>query len=207
MSRAWVPALVIECSLFVAWTRESIVDHGVAGRYRFAAPSAPSGKRIRSFYGLVIGPASDNYAMADAPLREHVQSPTAQGNHFSCSMSAVLIARVHAFGGDEAVAELLRSAGIQRSAEYLTDITNWISYDEAVALWEAGGRVTHHPDFARVVGEDAARRLNGSPGAALLRSLGSAEAAYRQIATTATKFASTSTLEFVDGGRGFAAIG
>src|SRR5437764_15150157 len=98
-------------------------------------------------------------------------APTAQGSHFSCSLSAVLIARVHAFGGDEAVAELLRSAGIQRSAEYLTDITNWISYDEAVSLWEACGRVTHRPDFARAVGEDAPRRLTGSPVAALLHSL------------------------------------
>ena len=133
-------------------------------------------------------------------------APTAQGSHFSCSLSAVLIARVHAFGGDEAVAELLRSAGVQRSVEYLTDITNWISYDEAIALWQTGTRVTRHPRFARVVGEDAARRLIGSPVAALLRSLGSPEAVYRQVATTATKFATTSTLEFVDGGPGYAEI-
>jgi len=115
-------------------------------------------------------------------------APTAQGSHFSCSLSAVLIARVHAFGGDEAVAELLRSAGVQRSVEYLTDITNWISYDEAIALWAMGTRVTRHPRFARAVGEDAARRLIGSPVAALLRSLGSPEAVYRQMATTARKF-------------------
>jgi diguanylate cyclase (GGDEF)-like protein len=151
--------------------------------------------------------------MADAPTPEHVpslieqvQNRTARGNHFSCSMTAVLVARVYAFGGDEAVAELLRLAGSERSVHYLTDITNWISYDEAVALWEGGARVTHHPDFARVVGEDAARRLNGSQVAALLRSLGSPENVYRQIATTATKFATVTRMAFVDGGPGYAEI-
>jgi hypothetical protein len=38
----------------------------------------------------------------------------AGGNHFSCSMSAVLLARVHAFGGDQAVGELLTLAGSER---------------------------------------------------------------------------------------------
>ena len=103
----------------------------------------------------------------------------AGGNHFSCSMSAVLLARVHAFGGEQAVGELLALAGSERSPEYLLDITNWISYDEAIALWRAGTDVTHHPEFARAVGEDAAERLNASPVAALLRSLGSPENVYR----------------------------
>src|SRR5881398_757522 len=59
---------------------------------------------------------------------------TAVGNHFSCSMTAVLVARVAAFGGEPAVARLLREAGSPRSAEYLCDIANWISYDELLAL-------------------------------------------------------------------------
>ena len=46
-------------------------------------------------------------------VRAHpeAQSLSAQGKHFSCSMSAVLIARVREYGGDGAVAELLRVAG------------------------------------------------------------------------------------------------
>ena len=128
------------------------------------------------------------------------------GNHFSCSMSAVLLARVHAFGGDQAVAELLARAGSKRTPEYLLDITNWISYDEAIALWTAGAQVTHHPDFSRAVGEDAAERLNASPVAALLRSLGSPQNVYRQIATTASKFSVAAQLEATDAGPGFAEI-
>jgi diguanylate cyclase (GGDEF)-like protein len=135
------------------------------------------------------------------------QAPSAAGeNHFSCSMSAVLLARVHAYGGDEAVAELLRVAGSPRTPGYLLDITNWISFDEAVALWTAGAQVTHHPHFARAVGGDAADRLTASPVAALLRSLGSPENVYRQIATTASKFSVVAELGAVDTGPGFAEI-
>jgi diguanylate cyclase (GGDEF)-like protein len=127
-------------------------------------------------------------------------------NHFSCSMTAVLLARVQAFGGSRAVAQLLEAAGSERSIEYLSDIVNWISYDEAITLLRAGGRVTRHPQFSRLVGEDAARRLNGSPIAALFRSLGSPENVYRQIATSSTKYSIVTKLETVDVGPGFAEI-
>lgn len=46
------------------------------------------------------------------------------GNHFSCAMTAVLLARVQAFGGMAAVTKVLRAAGSQRSVEYLSDIVN-----------------------------------------------------------------------------------
>ena len=126
------------------------------------------------------------------------EGPTADSHHFSCALSAVLVARVREHGGDGAVDAVLRRAGSCRSVQYLEDIANWISHDEAIALWEAGARVTHHPAFARAVGEDSARRLNGSPVATLLRSLGSPENVYREIATTATKYSTVATLEAVD---------
>ena len=134
------------------------------------------------------------------------QSLSAQGKHFSCSMTAVLVGRVREHGGDGAVAELLRLAGSDRSAQYLTDIANWISFDEGAALWRAGALVTHHPEFARAVGEDAARYLNASPVANLLRQLGSLEVVYGQIATTASKYSTATILEAVDCGPGFAEI-
>ena len=143
-----------------------------------------------------MGVGTDNGCMSIGPAPE--TPPTAaSGNHFSCSMSAVLLARVHDHGGDIAVADVLRVARSPRTAAYLTDITNWISFDEGVALWRAGAQVTHHPQFARSIGEDAARRLNASPVAALLRSLGSPEVVYEQIATTATKYSTATVLEAV----------
>jgi diguanylate cyclase (GGDEF)-like protein len=121
-------------------------------------------------------------------------------------MSAVLLARVAAFGGREAVEEVLRLAGSARGIEYLSDITNWIAYDEAVALWQAGARVTHHPQFARAVGVDAARRLGSSQIAAMLRSLGSPEKAYVAVAKGAAEFSTVTRLEVTDGGPGFAEV-
>ena len=121
-------------------------------------------------------------------------------------MSAVLLARVAAFGGQEAVQEVLRLAGSPRSIEYLTDITNWIAYDEAVALWHAGAQVTHHPQFARAVGVDAAERLGSSQIAAMLRSLGSPEKAYVAVAKGAAEFSTVTRLEVTDGRPGFAEV-
>src|SRR6185312_8940410 len=131
---------------------------------------------------------------------------TSAGNHFSCSMSAVLLARVHAYGGAEAVAEVLTLAGSRRSPEYLLDITNWIAYDEAVALWQAGARVTHHPQFARAVGVDAAHRLGSSQIAAMLRSLGSPEKAYGAVAKGAAEFSTVTRLEVTQAAPGHVQI-
>ncbi|MFZ0043489.1 MAG: sensor domain-containing diguanylate cyclase [Solirubrobacteraceae bacterium] len=134
---------------------------------------------------------------------DHERSP---GSHFSCSMTAVLLGCVHDYGGDQAVAELLEKAHVHRPASELLDIANWVSYDEGIGLLRAGAWVTHHPQFARMVGAEAVRRLHGSPVATLLRSLGSPENVYRQIATTATKYSTVATLEAGDCGPGFAEI-
>jgi diguanylate cyclase (GGDEF)-like protein len=133
-------------------------------------------------------------------------SLTASGNHFSCSMSAVLLAEVCELEGEEAVTELLRLAASRRTAEYLRDITNWISYDEAVALWQAGSLVTHNPQLPMLVGQRSARRLSASPVAALLRSLGSPENIYREIATGASKFSTAIRLEALDARPGSAEL-
>jgi diguanylate cyclase (GGDEF)-like protein len=121
-------------------------------------------------------------------------------------MSAVLLARVAAFGGHAAVDEVLRGAGSPRSIEYLLDITNWIAYDEAVALWQAGARVTHHPQFARAVGVDAAERLGSSQIAAMLRALGSPEKAYSAVAKGAAEFSTVTQLEVTEARPGFVEV-
>jgi diguanylate cyclase (GGDEF)-like protein len=136
----------------------------------------------------------------------HPAPETDRGDHFSCSMSAVLLARVRAFGGDDAVADVMRRAGSTRTPEYLCDITNWIAYDEAVALWRAGALVTHHPQFARAVGEDTARRLSGSQVASMLRSLGSPENVFCAIASCTAEFSTVTKLDVTDAGAGFADV-
>jgi hypothetical protein len=131
---------------------------------------------------------------------------TANGHHFICSMSAVLLAEVSELAGEAAIVEVLQLAESRRTREYLSDISNWISYDEAVALWRAGTHVTHNPQLPRLTGQRAARRLSASPVAALLRSLGSPENVYREISMTASKFTTVARLDAVDSGPGFAEL-
>ncbi len=140
------------------------------------------------------------------PVAHNGARLTSHGNHFSCSLTVALLARVDDFGGADAVEQTLRLARSTRALPYLLDTGNWISYDEAVALWDAGRRVTHHPQFARAVGEDATRRLRTSPVADLLRSLGSPEAVYRQMAIASARFSTVSTFETVTAGPGCAEI-
>ncbi|MFL5824716.1 MAG: diguanylate cyclase domain-containing protein [Solirubrobacteraceae bacterium] len=123
-----------------------------------------------------------------------------QGQNFSCSMSAVLLAEIRDFGGQDAVTELLRLAESRRSAADLTDLTNWISYDEAVALWRAGALLTHNPRFPELVGRRAAQRLSSSSVATLLRSLGSPGKLYEQITLSASKFSTVVRMEALDVG-------
>jgi diguanylate cyclase (GGDEF)-like protein len=149
--------------------------------------------------------ATDNYGMGGktAPT---ARFQTSRGNHFSCSVSAVLLAEVSELSGADAVPAVLRLAGSQRSAGYLTDTRNWISYDEAVALWRAASTVTHNPTLVTLAGRRAAQRLGSSPVAQLLRSLGSPENLYREIATSATKFSTVVRLEATELAPGFAEV-
>jgi diguanylate cyclase (GGDEF)-like protein len=126
------------------------------------------------------------------------------GAHFSCVMSALMLRKVAELGGGVAVAELLARSGTTRTRDYLTNVGNWISYDEASALWTAAVEVTHHPTLARVVGAEAGARLGGSQVASLLRSLGSPEEVYRQLESTSSKYSTVVRIEVLEIGPGFA---
>ena len=134
------------------------------------------------------------------------RSQTSSGNHFSCSVCAVLLAEVAEQGGEEAVSELLQVASSTRSVGYLRDISNWISYDEMLALWRAAVVVTQNPTIVSLAGRRAAQRLSSSPVAQLLRSLGSPENLYREIASSAAKFSTVIRLEAAELRPGFAEL-
>jgi diguanylate cyclase (GGDEF)-like protein len=121
-------------------------------------------------------------------------------------MSALLLRKLGELGGADAVATVLERAGTSRARDYLVNVGNWISYDEANALWDAAGEVTHHRALARRVGAEAGMRLAGSQVASMLRSLGSPEDAYRQLVTTTAKYSTIATMEIVALGPGFAEI-
>jgi hypothetical protein len=89
--------------------------------------------------------------------------------HICCSMTSVLLALVREHGGEQAVNALLREAGSERDASFLGNVENWISLHEAMALLDAGTRLTGDRAFARQVGENAVRQHRGSAVATLLR--------------------------------------
>jgi diguanylate cyclase (GGDEF)-like protein len=117
------------------------------------------------------------------------------GHHFSCAATAVLIHRVRSSAGEEGVERLLDEAGSARTAAYLEDITNWVAYEEVIALWRAGAAVTGDTGFARHAGEDTVRRLGTSATSTVLRTLGSPEALLEQIGVASHRFSVASTLE------------
>src|SRR5437588_9378730 len=65
---------------------------------------------------------------ADVPIKTAMAGTTHpfedDGRHFGCSMPSVLVRRIRAQGGEEAVDELLRLSGSKRDAAYLEDPTN-----------------------------------------------------------------------------------
>jgi diguanylate cyclase (GGDEF)-like protein len=122
----------------------------------------------------------------------------AQPGQTGCSLSSVLLRRMRATGGEDAVAELLRRAGCSHTPAFLEDTTNWIDYDEACALFAVAAEMTGDPQVARRAGEDLVRQHAGTAVATLLRSLGSPQAILSQISVTVTKFSTVTAMEPVD---------
>ena len=137
--------------------------------------------------------------------QEH-SSPEGGDRHFACTLSSVLVRRVRRTLGEGGVTELLEQAGSQRSAAYLDDLTNWISYDEAMALFRAAAQLTGDAQIARRVGEETIAQHAGTPVATLMRSLGSPEAIYEQITQAGSKFSTVSVLEALEVAPGRAVI-
>jgi diguanylate cyclase (GGDEF)-like protein len=120
------------------------------------------------------------------------------GRHFACTMPSVLLRRVRKEGGEQAVTELLERAGSKRTPEYLDDVSNWVSYDEAMALFDAAEELTGDPSIARRTGEETLAQHAGTPVATLLRSLGAPEVVLGKITLTAGKFSTVAEMEAVE---------
>jgi diguanylate cyclase (GGDEF)-like protein len=131
---------------------------------------------------------------------------TGGDRHLACTLSSVLVRRVRRIRGEEGLKELLELAGSKRTVSYLDDVTNWISFDEAMALLEAAAEVTGDAQIARRLGEETIAQHTGTPVATLMRSLGSPDQIYRQITQAASKFSAASVLEAIEVTPGHAVI-
>jgi diguanylate cyclase (GGDEF)-like protein len=112
----------------------------------------------------------------------------------ACTLTSTLLKRVRANLGDEGVREVVQSSGVSHTPEHLEQVDNWISYADAVLLFEAAVEITADEQIGWRVGQDAVRQHAGTAVATLLRSLGSPERIYEQIALTATKFSTVTDM-------------
>jgi predicted hydrocarbon binding protein len=126
--------------------------------------------------------------------QEH-STPGGGDRHFACTLSSVLVRRVRRLLGENGLMDLLERAGSERTVAYLDDLTNWISYDEAMALFAAAADLTGDELIARHVGEETIAQHAGTPVATLMRSLGSPQAIYSQITQAGSKFTTVSALD------------
>ena len=123
-----------------------------------------------------------------ADLNAPNPEPERTTGQIGCSTASSLLRQVRLALGTRAVDEVIQTAGLPYSAEFLDDVGNWIWYDEAIALFEAGAELTGDPLIGLRAGEQALRQHAGTPVATLLRSLGSPEAVLEQTTLAATKF-------------------
>src|SRR3954454_202704 len=112
----------------------------------------------------------------------------------SCSMASTLVRHVRTQAGDDAVSEILSRSGLEYSATYLDDPSNWIWQHEAIELLVAAAEVLGDPEIGLHVGEQTVRQHAGTPVATMLRSLGSPEAVYEQLTVAVSKFSTTTDL-------------
>jgi diguanylate cyclase (GGDEF)-like protein len=131
---------------------------------------------------------------------------TGGDRHLACTLSSVLVRHVRRIRGEEGLAELLELAGSKRTVAYLDDVTNWISFEEAMTLLRAAAGVTGDTQIARRLGEETIAQHTGTPVATLMRSLGSPDQIYRQITQAASKFSAVSVLEAIEVAPGHAVI-
>src|SRR4051794_18165076 len=112
----------------------------------------------------------------------------------SCSMASTLVRHVRTQAGDDGVTEILSRSGLEYSATYLDDPSNWIWQHEAIELLVAAAEVLGDPEIGLHVGEQTVRQHAGTPVATMLRSLGSPEAVYEQLTVAVSKFSTTTDL-------------
>jgi diguanylate cyclase (GGDEF)-like protein len=113
-------------------------------------------------------------------------------------MTSVLLRLIRSGGGERAVAQLLELAEIKREPSYLENVDNWISLDEATAMFEAGVQQTGDPMFARRVGENTLRQHAGTQVATVLRSLGSTEAVLEAVTLSAARLSAVTKMEAIE---------
>jgi diguanylate cyclase (GGDEF)-like protein len=124
----------------------------------------------------------------------------AEARETSGATTGLLLSHVRRQGGDDAVAEVLRRAGVPWTAAELEQPSQWTSYDTRIRLFAAATEVLGDPQTMFRVGREALG-LGLTPALVLLiRAMGSPRQVYRQLPRAVAKFSTTSTMEVLESG-------
>lgn len=124
----------------------------------------------------------------------------AEARETSGATTGLLLSHVRRQGGDDAVAEVLRRAGVPFTAGELELPSHWTSYDTRIRLFTAATEVLGDSRTMFRVGSEALG-LGLTPALVLLvRAMGSPRQVYRQLPRAVAKFSTTSTMRVLDSG-------
>jgi diguanylate cyclase (GGDEF)-like protein len=139
------------------------------------------------------------------PLGDPV-APAVEPRETSGATTSLLIAYMRRTGGEAAVAETLRRAGVSFTAEQLEETATWTGYDTRIRLFAAATEVLGDPRTMFRVGREALSS-GLSPGMVMLiRAIGSPRQVYRQLPRAVAKFSTTSVMTIVEAGATSATI-
>src|SRR3954454_3147525 len=125
----------------------------------------------------------------------------------SGATTALVLGFVRDHGGDAAVDEVLRRAGIRDAdADVLSRPDHWIGYDTRVRLFTAATEVLGDPTTMFRVGSEALSHGMNAGLVLLVRAIGSPRQVYRQLPRAAGKVSTPPAMEIVDSGATHATI-
>ena len=183
--------------------RQDPPDRAARARDR---PLTPAGAPTKGVKASRVPDRYLNWVGTSAQGLEENESSGLESGQIACSIPSVLLRQVRGTQGEQAVEKVLAMAGVDHTPAYLDDVGNWIWYHEAVALFEAAAELTGDQRIGRRVGEEMVRQHAGTAVATLLRSLGSPEAIYEQLAIAVAKFSTVTEVRAVEVSPGKAVV-
>ena len=109
-------------------------------------------------------------------------------------------------GGQGAVEETIRRAGVLQTAAELTHPASWTSYETRIRLFTAATEVLADPATMFQVGATALSRGINPSVVLVLRAMGSPRQVFRRLPSAVPKFSTTSTMEVIECGATHATV-
>jgi diguanylate cyclase (GGDEF)-like protein len=118
----------------------------------------------------------------------------------SGATTGLLLGYVRQQAGDDAVAEVLRRAGVTLTPAELELPSCWSSYDTRIRLFAAATDVLGDPQTMSRVGREALGLCLNPALVLLIRAMGSPRQVYRRLPRAVAKFSTTSTMRVLESG-------